>query len=194
MFRWYREAIKCYVYLDDVSIPDGEDPTERTWERAFRNSKWFTRGWTLQELLAPASVEFFSREGQRLGSRSTLEQPIHEITDIPVMALRGTPLSQFSVDERMRWAANRNTKKKEDQAYCLLGIFNLFMPPIYGEGDHAFIRLNKELGRSPQSKSTTRYPTDIIPNLSRRKHGEEQHTLGSTPLAQHLIYREKGHS
>ncbi|OQV11358.1 NB-ARC domain-containing protein, partial [Cladophialophora immunda] len=156
MFRWYRNAVKCYVYLADVSIPDGEDPTQRTWERAFRSSRWFTRGWTLQELLAPASVEFFSREGQRLGSRSTLEQPIHEITDIPITALRGASLSQFSVDERMRWAARRHTKKKEDQAYCLLGIFDLFMPPIYGEGDHAFIRLNKELGRPTQSTNVER--------------------------------------
>ncbi len=63
MFRWYRRAVKCYVYMADVSIPDGEDPTERTWVRAFRRSRWLTRGWTLQELLAPASVEFFSREG-----------------------------------------------------------------------------------------------------------------------------------
>ena len=170
--RWYRDAVKCYVYLADVSIPDGEDHTERTWERAFSNSTWFTRGWTLQELLAPVAVELLSREGQRLGSRSTLEQQIHEITGIPITALRGTPLSQFSVDERMRWAAKRNTKKKEDQAYCLLGIFDILMPPIYGEGDHAFIRLNKELGRSPQSKSTIDHPTDLIPNLSRHKLGE----------------------
>jgi hypothetical protein len=77
MFRWYGKAVKCYVYMADVSIPDGEDPTKRTWERAFRNSRWFTRGWTLQELLAPVAVEFFSREGRLLGNRSTLEQPIH---------------------------------------------------------------------------------------------------------------------
>lgn len=172
MFRWYRDAVKCYVYLANVSISVGEDHTERTWERSFRNSKWFTRGWTLQELLAPASVEFFSQEGERLGSRSTLEQQIHEITGIPIAALRGTLLSQFSVDERMRWALKRNTKKKEDKAYCLLGIFAIFMHPIYGEGDHAFIRLNKELGRSPQSKSTIHYPTNLIPNLSRHQLGE----------------------
>ncbi|OAP64688.1 hypothetical protein AYL99_00660 [Fonsecaea erecta] len=140
MFRWYHDAVKCYVYLADVLIPNGEDHTERIWERAFRN-----------KLLAPASVEFFSREGQWLGSRSTLELQIHEITGIPITALRGTPLSQFSVDDRIQWAAKRNTKKKEDKAYCLLGIFGIFMPLIYGEGDHAFIRLNKELGRSPPS-------------------------------------------
>lgn len=172
MFRWYREAAKCYVYLADVSIPDGEGYADRMWERAFRNSSWFTRGWTLQELLAPASVEFFSREELRLGSRSTLERQIQEITDIPIAALRGAPLSQFSVDERMRWALKRNTKKKEDKAYCLLGIFDTFMPPIYGEGDHAFIRLNKELGRPPPSKSTTPYPSDRISKPSRHKLGE----------------------
>ncbi|OAP54205.1 hypothetical protein AYL99_11740 [Fonsecaea erecta] len=114
MFHRCRDALKCYVYLADVSIPDGENQTEWTWEAAFRNSLWLTRGWTLQKLLAPASVEFFSREEQRLGSRSTIEQQIHEISYIPIAAFRGTPLSQFSVDERMRWAAKPNTKKKED--------------------------------------------------------------------------------
>jgi hypothetical protein len=119
MFRWYRSADRCYVYLPDVSLPD-EDArnTQRTWEPAFRRSRWFTRGWTLQELIAPASVEFFSREWTRLGDRGSLEDLIHEITGIPVAALRGTALSRFSVDERMQWAAKRETKK-EDRAYCL---------------------------------------------------------------------------
>jgi len=149
MFRWYREAIKCYVYLSDVSVRDGdEDHTKRTWKLEFRNSKWFTRGWTLQELLAPASVEFFSGEEERLGSRSTLEQQIHEITGIPITALRGTPLSQFSVKDRMGWAVKRNTKKKEDKAYCLLGIFDVFMPLIYGEGENAATRLREEINKS----------------------------------------------
>lgn len=154
MFRWYRKAVKCYVYLSDVSVGDeDEDHTKRTWELAFRNSRWFTRGWTLQELLAPASVEFFSQEGERLGDKNILEQQIYEVTGIPIAALRGTPLSQFSVDERMRWAAKRNTTKKEDKAYCLLGIFGVFMPLIYGEGEHAFVRLRKKMDRPLRSES-----------------------------------------
>lgn len=162
MFRWYRDAAKCYVYLSDVSVSGGgEDHPEWTWKSAFRNSRWFTRGWTLQELLAPASIEFFSREGEHLGNKKTLEQQIHEITRIPIAALRGVPLSQFSVHERMRWAAKRNTRKKEDQAYCLLGIFDVFMPLIYGEGEHALIRLRNEVDQSLSRKSFIHPPSVI---------------------------------
>ena len=139
MFSWYRDAQKCYVYLSDVA--------ERTWESDFRKSRWFTRGWTLQELLAPKSVEFFSQEGVWLGDRNTLEREIHETTEIPIMALRGVPLPNFSIQERMRWAAKRKTKRKEDKAYCLLGIFNVFMSPIYGEGENAFLRLKDKIDR-----------------------------------------------
>jgi len=146
MFRWYRDAAKCYVYLSDVSILE--------WESAFRKCRWFTRGWTLQELLAPASVEFFSREGECLGDKKLLEQQIHEITGIPIEALRGSPLSNFSVDERMSWAANRETKRKEDKAYSLLGIFDVFMPLIYGEADNAFSRLKGEIEKISSRKST----------------------------------------
>jgi len=149
MFRWYRNAAKCYVYLSDVSIVD-----QPTWELAFRKCRWFTRGWTLQELLAPASVEFFSREGERLGDKKLLEQQIHEITGIPIEALRGSPLSNFSVDERMSWAAKRETKRKEDKAYSLLGIFDVFMPLMYGEADNAFSRLKEEIEKISSRKST----------------------------------------
>ena len=94
MFRWYQNAVKCYVYLSDVSTKKrkaSDSFTEYTWEPAFRSSKWFTRGWTLQELLAPSpgSVEFFSQERDRLGDKRSLERQIHEITGIAVSALRG---------------------------------------------------------------------------------------------------------
>lgn len=158
MFRWYRDATKCFVYLSDVSV-DANSTSQDQWESDFRRSKWFTRGWTLQELLAPTSVEFFSREGTWLGDKLSLELQIHEITEIPILALRGTPLSHFSVNERMLWAAKRNTKKKEDEAYCLLGIFDVFLPLIYGEGQNAFSRLRKEIdlstGGEPQTSTRT---------------------------------------
>ena len=96
MFRWYQNATKCYVYLQDVSTTKRKASnqfSEFTWEPAFQTSRWFTRGWTLQELLAPTSVEFFSREGRRVGDKRTLEQQIHKITGIAVSALQGTPLS-----------------------------------------------------------------------------------------------------
>jgi Heterokaryon incompatibility protein (HET) len=147
MFGWYRDAVKCYVYLLDVSARkrNNNGQTEQIWEPAFRNSRWFTRGWTLQELLASASVEFFAR-GELLGDKNLLEGLIYEITGIPFAALYGAPLSNFSVDERLRWATKRETRRKEDEAYSLLGIFGVFMPPLYGEGEYAFIRLRKEIG------------------------------------------------
>jgi hypothetical protein len=149
MFRWYRDAVKCYVYLSDVSVRDGDNEhTKRTWKLALRRSNWFTRGWTLQELLAPASVEFFSQEEERLGTKQTLEQRVHEITGIPIKALHGEPLSQYTVDERMGWAAKRDTKKKEDKAYCLLGIFDVSMSVRYGEGEkNALARLRRKIDK-----------------------------------------------
>ena len=149
MFRWYRNAAKCYVYLSDVSTSDSTQHThssQRPYESAFRQSRWFTRGWTLQELLAPLSVEFFSQEGKRLGDKKSLELEIHETTGIPVQALQGSPLSQFSVMERMSWAKKRETTREEDMAYSLLGVFDVSMPLIYGEGvESAFRRLQKQI-------------------------------------------------
>jgi hypothetical protein len=119
MFRWYQNAIKCYVLLTDVSTPTSEDDRDSQ----LRNSRWFTRGWTLQELIAPQCVEFFSQKCERLGDRKSLEKQIHQVTGISIHALRGEPLSHFAIDERMSWAANRSTKRPEDKVYSLLGIF-----------------------------------------------------------------------
>ena len=149
MFGWYRNAARCYVYLPDISLTYSEQDSEQPellWEPAFRANRWFTRGWTLQELLAPASVEFFIRDGLRIGDKRSLEQQIHEITGIAISALRGNTLSDFKVDERLKWAETRQTTRSEDWAYCLLGIFGVFIPLIYGEGRvNAIRRLRKEI-------------------------------------------------
>jgi hypothetical protein len=137
MFRWYRDAARCYVFLTDVSTVS-----------ELGRSRWFTRGWTLQELIAPKIVEFFSFTGGRLGDKGSLENQIHDVTKIKIPALRGAPLSDFPVHIRMSWAHGRQTTKKEDAAYCLLGIFDVFMPLIYGEGVvNARIRLSEEIER-----------------------------------------------
>jgi hypothetical protein len=115
-----------------------------SWEASFRKSKWFTRGWTLQELIAPASVEFFSLERQRLGDKESLEQQIHEITRIPVEALRGDPLEDFSVEDRRAWMAGRKTTQEEDMAYALIGIFGVSMEFRYGEGEERALYRLKE--------------------------------------------------
>lgn len=159
MFRWYRDAAKCYVYLPDVSrlTLDSDGQLDQFyWERSFRRSRWFTRGWTLQELIAPASVEFFSKDGRWLGTKKSLEWEIKEVTGIPINALRGHQLSEYSVSERMAWARNRHTARKEDVAYSLLGIFNVYMPLIYGEGTHnAFKRLRASIDDALRGKFPT---------------------------------------
>jgi hypothetical protein len=148
MFRWYQNAARCYVYLSDVSKPDTEVDDQRAWGEAFRKSRWFTRGWTLQELIAPRLVDFFSSEGERLGSKLSLESKICEITGIANKALRSDALSNFSIKERRSWAEHRKTTIEEDEAYCLIGIFDVSIVPNYGERrDQAFRRLEDEIHR-----------------------------------------------
>jgi hypothetical protein len=153
MFRWYQNAAYCYVYLSDVSKPDNGVDDQRVWEEAFRNSRWFTRGWTLQELIAPRLVDFFSSEGERLESKLSLESQIYEVTGIATKALRGDALSNFNIKERRSWAERRNTTIEEDKAYCLIGIFEVSMVPNYGEGrDQAFRRLEDKIHRLYKGK------------------------------------------
>jgi hypothetical protein len=135
MYRWYQNAQKCYVYLSDVEAVDVD----------FKDGNWFTRGWTLQELIAPRVVEFYARNETFLGTRTTLEEQIHAVTGIALEALRGQDLTTFSIEERVSWVQNRVTTREEDRSYCLLGIFDVFMPVIYGEGDRAFVRLLEEI-------------------------------------------------
>ncbi|KAF2811373.1 HET-D [Mytilinidion resinicola] len=151
MFRWYQGAERCYVFLSDVSTlkRKAEDNSSQcTWERAFWKSRWFTRGWTLQELLAPISVEFFSREQKKLGDKRSLGQQIRKITGIPDAALKGARLSHFSDKERFLWIQYRKVTVEEDKAYSLLGIFDIKMPLRYGEGSaSAFKRLEEEIDK-----------------------------------------------
>jgi hypothetical protein len=150
MFFWYQNATKCYVYLSDVSTRKRKfvdtQHIECTWEPAFRSSRWFTRGWTLQELLAPSVVEFFSQEWDRLGDKTSLGSLIRRITGISQDVLNGLPLSQSTINERLRWTEGRETKQEEDRVYSLLGIFDVELAPMYGEGAAAaFKRLMNEI-------------------------------------------------
>ncbi|TAQ90762.1 hypothetical protein B7494_g955, partial [Chlorociboria aeruginascens] len=167
MFRWYQGATKCYVYLPDVSRLrfDPVDKSNEPWQSTFRQSEWFRRGWTLQELVAPASVDFFSKEGELLGNKASLERHIREITGIPASALRGCPLADFSVAERMSWAECRETFRQEDKAYSLLGIFDVNMPLIYSEGkEKAMQRLREEIEKA--SKGYKREDFSVTFSLS----------------------------
>ncbi|KAF4783364.1 HET domain-containing protein [Colletotrichum scovillei] len=189
MYRWYKDASTCYAYLEDIQ-PDkcpiyAEDENPRKnmngddddWSSNncdypeaffshFRNSRWFTRGWTLQELLAPESLYFFNAAWKRFGTRSSLAHRIESVTSIPVRFLRKHPYPDFRsarVAVRMSWAARRQTTRVEDGAYCLLGIFDVNMPLLYGEGERAFERLQLEIlkGSPDESMLAWRLPCEL---------------------------------
>lgn len=144
MFSWYGNADVCYAFLHDVH--DGRD--SRTQRQQFRSSEWFTRGWTLQELLAPRTVVFLSSSWTFIGSKHSLASDIELITGIGTnILLIDTPLYEVPVARRMSWAASRKTTLVEDEAYSLMGIFGVHIPTAYGEGARAFQRLQEEIFR-----------------------------------------------
>ncbi|KAJ5622373.1 heterokaryon incompatibility protein-domain-containing protein [Penicillium herquei] len=150
MFSYYAESDICIAYLSDVEVSRITLGLGTQLEQ-FQEARWFTRGWTLQELLAPANVEFFNKSWQNLGSKNELCDLISDITGIRNIYLRGrddAARRRASVAERMSWAAKRETTRLEDKAYCLLGLFDVHMPLLYGEGDRAFLRLQEEILRS----------------------------------------------
>jgi len=144
IYRWYQESGVCYAYLADVPSNTVDGQT-RVISSKFSESKWFTRGWTLQELIAPSTVIFLNQEWQEIGTKLSLQQTISEITGIPANILLGGDLECASIAQRMSWASKRKTERVEDLAYCLMGIFGVNMPMIYGEGERAFIRLQEEI-------------------------------------------------
>ncbi|OLN81921.1 Vegetative incompatibility protein HET-E-1-like protein 18 [Colletotrichum chlorophyti] len=150
MFRWYRDADMCFAYLSDV--PHTEPGTAEC-NAVFSASRWFTRGWTLQELLAPSSLDFYSSDWRRIASRRRLSDVIERTTGIHAAYLSGHPLRNSSVAARMSWASNRETTRPEDMAYALLGIFDVNMPLIYGEGAKAFRRLQETILRDVDDQS-----------------------------------------
>jgi hypothetical protein len=164
MFSWYQRSVRCYVYLQDVPNSD------TGWEDLFRKSRWFTRGWTLQELIAPSSVEFFSQDGSRLGDKKSLETEIHEITGISREALRGQPLSGFTKIELLSWTNGRQTKVKEDEVYSLFGIFGVTMTMNYGEGSQsAYRRLFEQVSKLASRQGTATPPDGTISSIFCRK-------------------------
>ncbi|KAI1804650.1 hypothetical protein F4811DRAFT_570897 [Daldinia bambusicola] len=173
MYKWYADSSVCYAYLSDVGtgnikgsrsildpselcriVPEDDvrqasgDPSKpRPRSRGyFKDSRWFTRGWTLQELIAPRRIEFYSEDWTELGTKTNLREIITEVTGINEDVLLGyTALSDITVALKMSWAANRSTTREEDIAYSLMGIFDINMPLLYGEGTKAFKRLQEEV-------------------------------------------------
>ena len=142
MFSWYSHAHVCYAYLFDV--PGWGSLARRN--SPFRLSKWFTRGWTLQELIAPRSLVFLSKDWKVLGTKASLAALLEQITgvDAEVLTFRRS-VSAVSVARRMWWASSRRTTRLEDEAYSLMGLFGVHMPTVYGEGTRAFRRLQEEI-------------------------------------------------
>jgi hypothetical protein len=153
MYKWYQCSSVCFALLDDVEIPvDWQFYQEHI--KTFKRSEWFTRGWTLQELIAPKNLDFYSKSFTLLGEKRELLQILHEVTQIDSYALCNGNVLRFSVARRMFWASKRHTSREEDTAYCLLGLFNINMPLLYGEGkEKAFARLQQEILRESDDQS-----------------------------------------
>ncbi|KAN0090411.1 Heterokaryon incompatibility protein (HET) domain containing protein [Hyaloscypha variabilis] len=139
MWNYYAESNICYVYMADVQ------DSEAGWDQRFRQSEWFTRGWTLQELIAPVFVEFYAEDWTPIGTKIERNEELAEITKInSTVLLRTREIDSFNAAEKLSWAAHRNVTRGEDEAYSLLGLFEVNMPLLYGEGrERAFIRLQE---------------------------------------------------
>jgi hypothetical protein len=149
MFRWYKESEACYVLLTDFN-PIPHNISERTRLQFVRvqlpKCRWFTRGWTLQELIAPNHVEFFDREWNFIGGKHNLQGILAQITNVDESILKDSSgLAAIPVARKMSWAAGRQTTRIEDRAYSLLGIFDINMPLLYGEGLNSFLRLQQQV-------------------------------------------------
>ena len=154
MYRWYESAECCYVHLCDVSVPSLDLPNlPEDWDFP-ETCRWCTRGWTLQELIAPREVKFFSQNWVEMGTKRSLRKFLERRTRIPEELLNGewTP-EDYSIATRMSWASERQTTRSEDVAYCLMGLFDVNMPLLYGEGMKAFIRLQEEIMKNSDDQS-----------------------------------------
>ncbi|KAF9773440.1 hypothetical protein IL306_008721 [Fusarium sp. DS 682] len=143
MFNWYKFSHVCFAHLEDLEPHQvqGEDKLD-----GLSSCRWFTRGWTLQELIASRDLEFYDAMWNHRGTKAEMQYTISDITGIDAAVLGNNDiLETIPVAKRMSWAANRKTTRIEDIAYCLLGIFDVNMPMLYGEGTKAFVRLQEEI-------------------------------------------------
>jgi hypothetical protein len=157
MFTWYHNARICFVYLSDVpgglSVDDHVLPLSH-----FRKSRWFTRGWTLQELIVTWNVIFLNWDWEEIGRKNSLRSLVSDITGIQHHFLFN--FEDASVAQKMSWASGRETTRIEDLAYCMLGIFGVNMPPMYGEGSKAFVRLQLEIIKISDDESIFAWQSD----------------------------------
>lgn len=153
MFNWYREAAMCYTYLSDVLASDQKSITFKRSD-SDKESEWFERGWTLQELLAPRAMKFFDKEWMPMGTRAQLAREIASVTGIEAQILDGSEaFRSASLATRLSWQARRKTTEEEDMVYSLLGLLGVSLVPTYGEGKQAFMRLQQELLKTYRDES-----------------------------------------
>lgn len=153
MWEWYAKAKECYAYLTDVMSSHLSNPLNAAPKRP---SEWFSRGWTLQELLAPRNVVFLDHHWRIIGFKTDIHilEEVSLITSVPIACLESPFLLQTAcVAQKLSWASRRVTSRREDIAYCLLGLVGINMPLLYGEGDKAFLRLQHEIIRQTDDES-----------------------------------------
>ena len=155
MYRWYENSRICYAYfhdLTDENFPAASD--DQRYHHSNGWPEWFSRGWTLQEMIAPRDVRFFNKNWQLIGDKTELARTLAEITRVPEHILTdGLRSNRPCVAQIMSWAANRKTTRVEDKAYSLLGLLDVNMPMLYGEGKKAFHRLQLEIIRTSDDQS-----------------------------------------
>ena len=199
MFAWYGDAEVCFVYFADLEPMPTQVRSEKDRLQSLAitlaRCKWFTRGWTLQELIAPRRIEFFDRTWSFIGAKEELHGILSDITGIDRSVMFNTSsLRHVPVARRMSWAAKRKTTRLEDEAYCLLGIFDINMPLLYGEGSKAFLRLQEAIvsdtndlslfawrrgsggsGLQQYSGIFAHSPADFLNSSTMRRHGNQFH-------------------
>lgn len=154
MFRWYESSTRCYAFLHDINDSNFPEKDEERFSEFNGWPKWFTRGWTLQELIAPKGVQFFNQTWDCIGDKQSLASTLATVTRVPESILKdGLSSARPSVAQIMSWAADRKTTREEDRAYSLLGLLGVYMPMLYGEGKNAFQRLQLETIRKSNDHS-----------------------------------------
>lgn len=165
MYKWYQKAEICYAFLTDVHTNDTISDEALSQPRSvLSKSRWFTRGWTLQELIAPSNVLFFNSAWITFGTKHSLSRVLSNITGVDSSVLDGTrTLSEVSVAQRMSWASRRQTTRQEDIAYSLIGLFDVNMPMLYGEGKKSFKRLLEEIMKNSDDQSIFAWERASVP-------------------------------
>ena len=154
MYRWYENSRICYVYLHDVHYPFFPTALHNMYRKSNGWPEWFSRGWTLQEMIAPRNVQFFNKDWHPIGDKRSLSPVLENITGVPQDILKeGLSSNRPCVAQIMSWAANRTTTRVEDRAYSLMGLLDVNMPMLYGEGKKAFHRLQLEIIRTSNDHS-----------------------------------------